>query len=112
MALVCAMTSLNAKVELPSIFADGMVLQQNTDVAFWGKAKPGSKVKISASWKEKVSTTASDEGKWMVTLPTPAACAYNAYSVTVDDGDERLFLIRCLSVRCGCALVSPTWRCL
>ena len=103
MALVCVVSSLHAKVELPSIFADGMVLQQNTDVAFWGKAKPGSKVKISASWKEKVSTTASDEGKWMVTLPTPAACAYNAYSVTVDDGDGKVVLDN--------VLIGEVWLC-
>lgn len=29
-----------AKVKLPSVLADNMVLQQQTDVKLWGKRKP------------------------------------------------------------------------
>ena len=45
----CLMTA-NAKVTMPSVFADNMVLQQNTDVAFWGTADPGEKVTVSQTW--------------------------------------------------------------
>ena len=42
-----------AKVELPSVFADHMVLQQQSDAAFWGKAEPGAKVVITTTWSRK-----------------------------------------------------------
>jgi len=32
---------LFAKITLPSVFADNMVLQQNSDVAIWGWSNPG-----------------------------------------------------------------------
>jgi hypothetical protein len=32
-------------LELPSIFSDNMVLQQNFDVTIWGKAEPREKCK-------------------------------------------------------------------
>ncbi|MBN2512427.1 MAG: hypothetical protein JXB18_05765 [Sedimentisphaerales bacterium] len=36
-----------ADVKLPSLFADGMVLQQHSKVAVWGWAEPGEKVTVS-----------------------------------------------------------------
>lgn len=39
-----------AKVELPYIISDNMVLQQNTDIALWGKTKPKTKVVITTTW--------------------------------------------------------------
>ena len=50
MLLVAALSVASAKVELPPIFADNMVLQQQTDAALWGKAEPGKKVTITTSW--------------------------------------------------------------
>lgn len=63
----------NTDIEIPSIFSDNMVLQQNSIVSFWGKAKPGLKVNIKASWKESVNTTVNTEGSWLVQLTTPSA---------------------------------------
>ena len=42
-------TNMFAKIILPSIFADNMVLQQNSDVAIWGWSDPGETVKIVTS---------------------------------------------------------------
>ncbi len=38
------------KIVLPSVFADNMVLQQNSEVAIWGWSDPAETVKIVASW--------------------------------------------------------------
>lgn len=43
-------SSLLAKVKLPGVLADNMVLQQQTQVQLWGEAKPGSLVNIKPSW--------------------------------------------------------------
>jgi sialate O-acetylesterase len=49
---LAAMFMANAKVELPPIFADHMVLQQQTDAALWGKAEPNAKVTITTTWSK------------------------------------------------------------
>ena len=66
---------LHAKVTLPSIFSDNMVLQQKTDAAVWGKASPGEEVTVSTSWSAKTYTCkAGDDGKWKLYVKTPKAC--------------------------------------
>ena len=50
-----------------------MVLQQNAEAPFWGKAKPDTKVSIQASWGESANTTADANGLWFTKLKTPAA---------------------------------------
>ena len=64
----------NAQVQLPSIFNDHMVLQQQFDAPVWGWAKPGTRVNIEAGWSDqKVSVVADSEGKWTAKISTPAA---------------------------------------
>ena len=59
--------SSQAKVRLPHIICDNMVLQQQTDVRLWGWAQPEKSVKITTSWNnEVVSTKADKNGKWLV----------------------------------------------
>lgn len=78
---------LNAKVVPNPIFADNMVLQQNADVALWGEAKAGAKVRISPSWDGKrVVTTADAEGNWFARLATPSAGG--PYTIVFDDGKK------------------------
>ena len=51
-ALGTALT-MQAKVVLPGIFGDNMVLQQQSEAQFWGKAAPGKKVNLgtmSPTW--------------------------------------------------------------
>ena len=87
MLLVAAVSIASAKVELPPIFADNMVLQQQTDAALWGKAEPGKKVTITTSWsKAKVSVTADADGKWFARVATPVAGG--PYEITFNDGDK------------------------
>ena len=85
--LVSASVILNAKVELPPVFADNMVLQQQTDAALWGKAEPDAKVVITTTWaKDKVTVTADADGKWFARVATPAAGG--PYEITFNDGDK------------------------
>ena len=56
-----------AKVEVPSIFGDNMILQRELLVPIWGTASPGEKVFVSFD-NQTVETTADKKGKWMVKL--------------------------------------------
>ena len=54
----------SAEIKLPSIFCDNMILQQQTDVAIWGKAAKNSTVKVTTSWNGKsYSANASADGQ-------------------------------------------------
>lgn len=68
-------TSVSAKVNLPSIICDNMVLQQQTDAALWGKASPGKTVTVSPSWTQKKYQTKADNktGEWLLRVTTPSA---------------------------------------
>lgn len=82
-ALFC-MTALEAKVVLPSIFGDNMVLQQKADVRIWGKAD-GQTVTVSPSWGGQYSAKTAADGSWLVVMPSPAA-SYQTYDITISDG--------------------------
>lgn len=42
--------SVSANIMLPSVFSDNMVLQQNSEVAFWGYGNAGEHINIVAGW--------------------------------------------------------------
>ncbi|MBR5184510.1 MAG: sialate O-acetylesterase, partial [Bacteroidales bacterium] len=78
---------VQAKVELPSVFSDNMVLQQQTSVAIWGKAKPNSKIVITSTWsKSKTIVVADNSGKWFTQIDTPTAGG--PYEMTFNDGEK------------------------
>ena len=87
-ALLFASASLFAKVVLPPVIGDNMVLQQQTSAAIFGKAEPGKTVTVKTSWnKKKVSAVAdSQTGKWLVRVQTPAAGG--PYEIVISDGDK------------------------
>ena len=57
----------SAKVRVPPIFSDHMVLQAGQSVAVWGTADAGEQVTVDVGGAAK-SATASADGKWAVTL--------------------------------------------
>ena len=62
-----------------------MVLQQQTDAAIWGWARPGSTVQLTTSWnKKKYSANAGTDGKWKLKLATPVAGG--PYEILLSDG--------------------------
>ncbi len=75
-----------AKVRLPALVGDGMVLQQKTKANVWGWADKGKTVTVTTSW-DKASYTAKpdDQGRWMVKVATPGAGG--AYTMTISDGE-------------------------
>jgi len=66
---------LFAKITLPSVFADNMVLQQNSEVAIWGWSDPGETVKIVTSWnsKDTVKVKADNAAAWKTSIKTIGA---------------------------------------
>lgn len=85
---LCCVAVLNAKVKLPSLIADNMVLQQQAEVKLWGTATPETEVRITPSWNGRTVTCYSGrDGKWMVKLSTPKA-GYTPYHISFDDGEK------------------------
>ena len=54
--LAAMQTGAWAKVVLPDILSDNMVLQQQTEVKLWGKANPNAQVNIRVSWSGQTYT--------------------------------------------------------
>lgn len=87
-ALALTFTGLQAKVKLPHILGDNMILQQNEEVNLWGWDKPGTDVNITTSWSSQTYTAKTGkDGKWMAKVQTPKA-SYTPLSITFDDGDK------------------------
>jgi len=107
--LVLTLTApAHADIRLPSILGDHMVLQQQTDAAIWGWARPGETVRVSGSWDgATIETIAGQDGSWRVALATPAAggpfpAAGGPFSVTIA-GDTTITL--------SDILVGEVWVC-
>ncbi|UYU39400.1 glycoside hydrolase family 88 protein [Bacteroides salyersiae] len=63
---------VQGKITLPAILSDNMVLQQKSQVRFWGKARPGEKVTVSTSWDKNIYTVQTPtDGYWEVKIKTP-----------------------------------------
>lgn len=85
--LTSCVLNAQAKVDLSSLFSDGVVLQQQSDVQVWGTASPGKKVIIRPSWNRKAYTIRTDDlGEWRTTIQTPVAGG--PYNIRFNDGEE------------------------
>ena len=102
--LACAALVASAQdLKLPSVLGSGMVLQQNENVNIWGWAKPSANISVEAQWLDKaVKTNADVDGKWIVTIPTPAA-SYNNYTLSISDGKKKINLVD--------VLIGEVWLC-
>ncbi|MCG3124802.1 MAG: hypothetical protein GIKADHBN_03289 [Phycisphaerales bacterium] len=76
-----------------------MVLQQEGAAPIWGWADPGEQVTVTASWLgAPVKTTADANGRWAVTLTTPAASGVKQPATVTIAGKNT---IRCENVALG-----------
>ena len=76
------------KITLPALVGDHMVLQQQSEVALWGKAKASTPVTVITSWNnQKYSVKSTPEGTWKVLVKTPAAGG--PYEISLSDGEKR-----------------------
>ncbi|MBI9018132.1 MAG: 9-O-acetylesterase [Phycisphaerae bacterium] len=102
---LCLWTSIamaGQNLKLASLFASDMVLQQQTQAAIWGWAKPNETITIVTSWDNKVVKTGSDtDGKWKTTVKTPDAGG--PYTVVVKSSDETITLEN--------VLIGEVWIC-
>ncbi len=77
-----------SELRLPAIFADHMVLQQQTAAPVWGWAAPGQKVTVALAGRT-VSAKANAEGRWQVKLTVPKANG-KPLDLTVRAGSEHV----------------------
>lgn len=87
-ALALITMGANAKVKLPHLLGDNMIIQQNSEANLWGWDKPGTKIDVTTSWSsQKYSVKTGKDGKWAVKVQTPKA-SYTPLSITFDDGEQ------------------------
>lgn len=65
---LCAVSWVDAKVKLPALISDGMVLQREQPLKVWGTADAGENITVKFM-KKTYNTTANVDGKWDITLP-------------------------------------------
>ena len=78
---------MSAKLKLPRLISDGMVLQRNAAVKIWGWAEAGANVTVGFSGKAYSAVTVED-GKWQVTLEPMQAGG--PYSMEISAGGEQI----------------------
>jgi sialate O-acetylesterase len=89
------------KLMLPSVFSDNMVLQQKSEVPFWGKGIPNHQIQIKASWGATSNAYVTKDSLWITKIQTPKAGG--PYKVTIQSGDS---VIQYLNV-----LIGEVWLC-
>jgi sialate O-acetylesterase len=75
-------------LEIPAIFSNNMVLQQNSEVSFWGKAQANKSVNITGSWGSTVNTVVQQDSSFSTKLKTPSAGG--PYQVYLQIGDTTI----------------------
>jgi sialate O-acetylesterase len=69
--ICCIPFYLQAKIILPDLVSNHMVLQRNTEVKLWGWAEANEKITIRLSWNKKpISINADKDGNWEVKIKT------------------------------------------
>ena len=85
-ALACGMS---AEVVLPQFFTDNMVVQQKSVLTVPGTARPGAKVSVRTDWDGGAASAVADKnGKFQLSLPTPAEPG-GPYTMIFSDGSEK-----------------------
>ena len=82
-SVLLAAASAASAVELPRMFADGMVLQRERPILVWGHAEGGARVEVSLDG-DSAHADADGNGAWRVELP--ARQAGGPYTMRIDDG--------------------------
>lgn len=80
--------SAQADVRLPAIFGNHMVLQQNSELHFWGWAAPGDKLTVLCSWlpgQEFPIRANRNTLRWSAKIPTPAG-SFQQHRITIKGG--------------------------
>lgn len=82
-----ASVTVQARVTLPGIFTDNMVLQRNDTVTLYGTANKNSRVTVKSGWTDRATVVKADaDGRWSVRMAT--ADAGGPYTLSISDGKE------------------------
>lgn len=94
----------HAGIILPALLSDNMVVQQNAEVAFWGKSNASETVRITTSWNNQTNTVVADQyGRWKTKITTPVADAI-PHSVEFKDESNDVILLNNV-------LLGDVWLC-
>ncbi|MCC6680252.1 MAG: 9-O-acetylesterase [Phycisphaeraceae bacterium] len=99
--LAIAVAAYGGGLEMPAIFTDHMVLQQEKPVSVWGKADPDTQVTVSFG-ERSAQTKAGGDGSWMVALKSMKA-SFEPRQLMVSSGDQTLIF--------DDVLVGEVWLC-
>ena len=95
--LAMSLSPMQAKIVLPDIIGDDMVLQQKTQAHLWGQAAPKCDITITVDWTgDKFTTRADKDGQWLLSIATPAASKDEHTIVIEEQGGEKVVLSRVL----------------
>lgn len=97
---IVALAPLSAAVTLAPLFRDGAVLQRDTAIPVWGRARVGEQVTVQLG-ADSAQVTADASGRWLVRLPARPAQA--TASELIVQGDNRI-VVRDV-------LVGDVWLC-
>ncbi len=102
MILLFASIQINAKIKLPALFSDNMMLQQKSNAPMWGWAGKNGNITIKTSWNSKIYKAKADhQGKWKVALQTPTAGG--PFTIEVTEGTEKVIVKN--------VLIGEVWLC-
>ncbi|MDA6068278.1 sialate O-acetylesterase [Flavobacterium sp. AC] len=100
--LLFASFQIHAKIKLPALFSDNMMLQQKSNAPMWGWAEKNGNITIKTSWNSKIYKAKADNlGKWKVALQTPIAGG--PFTIEVTEGTEKVIVKN--------VLIGEVWLC-
>ena len=98
--VVCISINSFSQTQLPALFSDNMVLQQQQSVSVWGTDHPRTNITVTGSWGKNAKATTDDKGYWKLKLQTPAAGG--PYNVVIKGSKE---------VTLNNVLIGEVWLC-
>ena len=88
--LLFTLFRVQGNVIMPAVFGNNMVLQQQSDVTFWGWGNPMEKVTVTCSWNNLTdSTSVTPLASWKLIVHTPGAGG--PYSIVVKGSNTIYF---------------------
>ncbi|MCM1297122.1 MAG: Ig-like domain-containing protein [Muribaculaceae bacterium] len=100
--VLSAFSIADAKISLPSIISDHMVVRSGNEARLYGKATPGATVTVTPSWTSTQTTVAGDDGNWEVMIQ-PGKASKQERSITFADDNS--------TVTVNDVLVGEVWLC-
>ncbi len=86
---ICSACTQKESLIIPATYiSDGMVLQQNAQTRLWGKAAPGTSVKIETDWDCSFSATTHNDSIWEVVIVTPKT-DLKSHTITLTSSEDK-----------------------